>query len=565
MSELSPQSSIYDIFAVSRFAKHVRLVDHIHTDLQRGRLYEVVDIREEGAGNTRRTPCRTQRCRDFALRVYDVKYSGETYGLDPYMLRQTQGMRLQHPRLLGIYDTDLVFDAACQDVVTPSCHKAYMLMLMELASGNLEHWLAVRRARASLDEVIRLAFDVLNGLAFLHHQGFVHRRLHPRNIMLVEERPASSSSSSPPLKADVERVVAKIGDFQDMASYAQSALPLRDEHTPYTSPEVLVGYERYSPASDMWSFGVVLCEMLMGAGRTPFADTNSDTRWFRSSQRKYVLSRIFEWLGTPSLSWRETYMRQKDVPWDAADTSTLAARWADIFPDHPLTARERPLLDLIDNCLQLDPAARLTAFAALRHPLFAHLPPIPSPSHTPLRPDAKAVIPRGPWSDLRYDILQHAQHDVESGIMQYHPTLMALYIFDRCPTLFATELHQGTLKTTPEWVYSCFCAAYLIALKMLVDLPDPLPDLFAMTKGVVCGASESNRLNVLFLERSIVQRLQCHFGTQDIAALPVTMTVFQTLRRKPFELSHLALTKPRPTGKKSGAPRVPRTKTIAER
>lgn len=517
--------TIHDIFETSRFAQHLRLVDHIHTDSQRGRLYEVVDIREEGAGKTRRSACRTRRCRDFALRVYTIRYSGETYGIDPYLLRQTQGMHLQHPNLLRFYDIDLVFASGCQDVVTTPCAQAHMLVLMELASGNLTHWLSVRRTRASLDDVARLAWDIANGLAFLHHNGFVHRRLHPSNIMLVETE----------AQGDHDAMVAKIGDFQDMASYSQSALPLRDEHSPYTSPEILLGYNTYCPASDVWSFGILLFEMLMGPGRTPFVDPAHESRWFQSSQRKFVLSRMFQWLGVPSRQWRETYLHTTDVAWDAQAPRSFREGLAEFFPEFKVTAREEPLLDLIERCLKLDPQERITAFAVLHHPALASASMTttePTRSSSQRQPTVvPASIPRGAWSDIRYDIVQHAIVDEKNGFMPFHPILMALYIFDRCPALLPEEIRNDP---TPEFIYSCFCAAYLIAVKMLVDLPDPLPDLFALTKGVVCGASENNRVNVLFLERTLVQRLRFHFATQDIRSMPVTPSLLTTLLRRPF-------------------------------
>lgn len=515
------RATLQDVFEASRFSEHLRLVDHIHTDDQRGRLYEVVDRQAEGAGKARTTPCRTKRCRDFALRVYDVHYSAETYGLDPYMLRQTQGMHLQHPNLLRFYDTDLVFDTQCQDVITPACQKAYLMVLMELASGNLSHWLKVRRQRSSLHDIVRLSFGLLNGLAYLHANGWVHRRLHPANILMVEAENGD----------DHDTLTAKIGDFQDMASYSHSALPLRDEHSPYTSPEILLYYDTYCPASDMWSFGILLFEMLLGDGRTPFVDRAHESRWFQSSQRKYVLSRIFQWLGTPDRAWREKYTSSPDVPWDAQDGGNFRDKLAEFFPEFQPTAREEPLLDLIERCLKLNPDQRISALEALRHPAFQNQTPIAAPLAPPARRrEVKASIPRGAWADLRYDIVRHAQRDVEGGFMQYFPTLMALYIFDRCPALLAKEQPEPT----PEFIYSCFCAAYMIALKMLVDLPDPLPDLFAMTKGIVCGASESNRVNVLFLERTIVQRLHFHFATADIMAMPVTPSIFATLLRQPF-------------------------------
>ena len=317
--------TVHELVKSSRFAS-LRVVDHIHTDPGRGRLYEVVDDQEEGAGKSRRTACRTRRCRDFALRVYDVTYRADTYGIDPYVLRQSQGLSLQHPNLLTFYDIELLFGTECRDVVTPECQTAYLLLLTELASGNLKDWLEVRRKRAPYGKLLQLACDTVRGVAFLHAHGFVHRRLHPGNILLVET-PADPSKQN-----QGDNRTAKLGDFQDLASYCPKALPLRDEHSPYTSPELLYGYSTYSPSSDMWSVGIVLFELLLGLGRTPFLDAAHDTRWFKSNQRKYVLSRIFQWLGTPDKAWRETYAGETDATEEAQVGGGFLARLPEFFP-----------------------------------------------------------------------------------------------------------------------------------------------------------------------------------------------------------------------------------------
>lgn len=516
-----------NVFAASRFSKHLRVVDRIDTgERQRGHLYEVVTQDNIGAGKSGRS-CRTKRCRDFALRVYDIRYSGESHGLDPFMLRQSQGLGLNHPNLLKFYDIDLVFQSDCKDVVSPECSHATMLILMELASGNLRHWMNVRRRKASIDDVARLGFDMLNGLAYLHHRGFVHRRMHPSNVMMVEVNG----------QGDHDDMTAKIGDFQDLATYEHTALPILDEHSPYTAPEILLGHEVFMPESDIWSVGVILFEMLVGVNRTPFmdsVDSQRGSRWFRSSPRKYVLSRIFQWLGTPTREWREKYTRSSDVAMDANEPRSFRAGLAEFFPEFKVTRKEEPLMDLIERCLTMNPEDRISAVEALRHPAFRECLACRA---TKLGEEVivdriSPSIPKGLWYDIRTDIIGNVEKDVQGGFMPYYAALMAIYIFDQCPKIFAHLCESWS----SEFVYSVFCACYLLGLKLTADLPTPPPDLFEMSKGIVCGASEANRVNILFLERAIVAGIKFRFDVLDIMAIPCTMSIFQDMMARPFRL-----------------------------
>lgn len=94
------------------------------------------------------------------------------------------------------------------------------------------------------DQVERLAVDVLVGLAALHQIGSIHGRLHAGNVIL------SSRSGRPRL------VDHSLGDFVRLVE-------TRDAARGAVAPEVRGGADP-SSRSDMWRFGVLLCEMLAG-------------------------------------------------------------------------------------------------------------------------------------------------------------------------------------------------------------------------------------------------------------------------------------------------------------
>jgi TonB family protein len=89
------------------------------------------------------------------------------------------------------------------------------------------------------DEVKELLPPVLEGLAYLHKNGFVHGHLQPSNIMAMGDK----------IKLPVDRIY-KTGEPRDNTS------PL----SPYDAPETAVG--TLTPAADVWSLGMFLVAAL---------------------------------------------------------------------------------------------------------------------------------------------------------------------------------------------------------------------------------------------------------------------------------------------------------------
>jgi tetratricopeptide (TPR) repeat protein len=145
---------------------------------------------------------------------------------------------LQHNNICNIHDIEETNDG--QTFIVMDCYEGETLKV-RIAKGQLR-----------IDEAIRIAIQVADGLSEAHAHGIIHRDIKPANIMITP-------------RGDV-----KILDF-GLAKLLGQTLLTKSGSTigtaAYMSPEQARG-EKVDERTDIWSVGVVLYEML--AGRRPF-------------------------------------------------------------------------------------------------------------------------------------------------------------------------------------------------------------------------------------------------------------------------------------------------------
>lgn len=119
--------------------------------------------------------------------------------------------------------------------------------------GNLSTYL--KKNTISHEQKSKILVQILQGIAYLHHNRVVHRDIKPGNILVVE-RPN-------------EGIIPKITDF-GLSKLAE----INDEHSlfqnsfaggtvEYSSPEQLKG-SNIKFNTDLWSFGVIIFEVFSG-------------------------------------------------------------------------------------------------------------------------------------------------------------------------------------------------------------------------------------------------------------------------------------------------------------
>ena len=153
---------------------------------------------------------------------------------------------LRHPNVVQVFDFDV------QGELT--------YMVMELLEGDtLKRRLndyRVREEKMPPGEAVRILLDVLDGLAYAHSEGMIHRDIKPGNVLLTRRG---------------EAVLGDFGIAQIVGGTRHTASGALMGTLSYMAPEQ--GMEGHSDVrSDVYSLGIIFYEMLIQ--RPPFeADT----------------------------------------------------------------------------------------------------------------------------------------------------------------------------------------------------------------------------------------------------------------------------------------------------
>jgi cell division cycle 2-like protein len=140
----------------------------------------------------------------------------------------------------------------------------------------------------------------------------------------------------------------------------------------YRAPELLLGATKYSTPIDMWSVGCIIAELLRGGDVLLPGQGEVDQ-----------IDKIFRLLGAPT---EERWPGCSQLPYLR---QASAARWPappslrDKFPRvsyGDALALSDVGYDLLSRLLELDPAQRMSAAEAVKHPWFSEH-PLPTPEN----------------------------------------------------------------------------------------------------------------------------------------------------------------------------------------
>jgi serine/threonine protein kinase/TolB-like protein len=144
---------------------------------------------------------------------------------------------LEHPNIAHFYDAGVGEDGAPY------------LALEYVAGRNLLQWADERRAR--IGERIELFLQVVQAVQYAHEHGVLHRDIKPNNVLVT------ATGQVKLLDFGVARLMQRSDESDLTKVFGRAFTPA------YASPEQIHG-EHLAAASDVYSLGVVLYELLSG-------------------------------------------------------------------------------------------------------------------------------------------------------------------------------------------------------------------------------------------------------------------------------------------------------------
>src|SRR5918995_3838941 len=177
----------------------------------------------------------TELDRNVAIKILHDRFAQDKEFVERFQREAQSAAGLQHPNVVGIFDRGVFRDTyfiAMEYVDGPS--------LKDLVKGGM-----------GTKDAMDFTRQILNAARFAHRKGIVHRDLKPQNVLIDDEGRARV--------ADFGIARGESSDITATGSVMGTAQ--------YLSPEQAQGKET-TPASDIYSIGVILYEAL--TGRVPF-------------------------------------------------------------------------------------------------------------------------------------------------------------------------------------------------------------------------------------------------------------------------------------------------------
>jgi serine/threonine-protein kinase len=162
--------------------------------------------------------------------------------------------RLQHSNAVAVTDFGRTSDG-------------FVYIVMELLEGRTLRDVLAREAPLDPARAVSMTLQISGAVAAAHEAGIIHRDLKPANIFIVQRKDA------PPFVKVLDFGIAKLAadTIDDDDPKTLTAVGVMIGTPKYMSPEQCEGGP-LTPASDVYSLGIILYEMLTGT--TPFTGTS---------------------------------------------------------------------------------------------------------------------------------------------------------------------------------------------------------------------------------------------------------------------------------------------------
>lgn len=189
------------------------------------------------------------------IKIMRANIASDDQSLQRFLQEARTSTMIKHRNLAMLYDFSTLEDGS------------YYMVWEYIDGTNIQKWVAAN-GPVSQRFATEISIQALGGLEHLHQMGLIHRDISPENIMLSTDHHG--------------KLLAKVIDFgiAKQLSEGEGGQGLTQTgmfvgKLKYASPEqagFLKDGEHIDPRSDIYSYGIVLYEML--AGRAPFVATN---------------------------------------------------------------------------------------------------------------------------------------------------------------------------------------------------------------------------------------------------------------------------------------------------
>jgi serine/threonine protein kinase len=188
--------------------------------------------------------------RPVALKVLHPRFVEDDSAQQRFRREARAAGRLQHPNAVAVTDFGRTADG-------------YVYIVMELLEGSTLRDVMTEEAPMPVERAVGLMSQIAAAVEAAHEGGVIHRDLKPGNIFVVQRK------GLPPVVKVLDFGIAKLAadslDDSDAKNLTQTGVMIGTPR--YMSPEQCDG-EHLTPASDVYSLGIILYEMF--TGETPF-------------------------------------------------------------------------------------------------------------------------------------------------------------------------------------------------------------------------------------------------------------------------------------------------------
>uniref|UniRef100_A0A8C3A9V5 receptor protein-tyrosine kinase n=1 Tax=Cyclopterus lumpus TaxID=8103 RepID=A0A8C3A9V5_CYCLU len=157
--------------------------------------------------------------------------------------------QFQHPNIIHL-----------EGVITTSCPVMILTEFME--NGALDSFLRVNDGQFTTIQLVGMLRGIAAGMKYLSDMSFVHRDLAARNILVNSNLVCKVSDFG------LSRFLTENSSDPTYTSSLGGKIPIR-----WTAPEA-IAYRKFTSASDGWSYGIVMWEV-MSYGERPYWDMSN--------------------------------------------------------------------------------------------------------------------------------------------------------------------------------------------------------------------------------------------------------------------------------------------------